>query len=213
MHTPIYNSMGAVFSLILTRLGLWHISSGESGYLAPQASGYFASGGSGNNANHIYTVSGGQIVYVQVSPTYSAGYTVNDTLTLNTGGGTGATVQVGSVLDVGTFTNNTLKAGDCNSLNSATGVVNGVQSFAPPHTPSATPPTDPIGSYFQTLPYGYQSPIPTVLNTSPTPQSSGWEQGFLNAEVNQQKGNWDENLSAHSVLNWIRPQFGMDNPP
>jgi hypothetical protein len=74
---------------------------------------------------------------------------------------------------------------------------------------SKTPPTDPIGTYFCNLPYGYSAPIPAPL----VGYSSGCEQGFMQAAGMQQKALWDKNLTAFAVLNWARPQFGILNPP
>jgi len=189
----------------------WHISSGGSGYVPPTQQ--FARGGAGSGINMLYAVVGGAVVYAQDYPGYGAGYSVNDTISLTAGGGSGASVTIASVLHAGTWTNNTLQVANCNNLQNANSVVNRIQSVAPPLMPMVTPPEDPIGAYFHSLPYGYAMPVPTVLNTSPFPQTSMWEQGYIDALSHQQKGNWDENLSAHSLLNWARPQFGMNNPP
>lgn len=138
------------------------------------------------------------------------GYQVGDILTVSaTHTGAAATARVSKVIN-NTMSGNTFKAADCTNLQSATGSggVGQPNSVPPPATPLANPPTDVIGDYFATLPYGYQYPIPPMLSGS----STGYEQGYMHQASLQQKANWDANLMAKSILDWARPQFGMVNP-
>lgn len=184
-------------------------------------------GGSGYSASKIVSLTGGsgtagQAIVVPgphgcgsscsiqaIYPYTGYGYTVGDVLTVSLSHTVNSTARVATVIN-NNLSNNTFKAADCNNLQSATGSGGTGQpnSVAPPNTPSASPPTDVIGSYFQSLAYGYQYTVPSML----VGQSTGYEQGYMHQASLQQKANWDTALMAKSILNWARPQFGMSNP-
>jgi len=204
-------AVGGVNNYIITL----SLVSGGSGYIAPYDER--SSGGSGSHGYFNVAVdASGAVVAAYPIQGYGYGYQVNDVLTFPSlrcastcTGGNAASVKLASVLNTTLLTNNTYQVSDCNNLQNA---ISGIQylpnSVAPPLNPNPTPPTDVIGGYFQSLEYGYQASVPTVL----IGQTTGWEQGFIAAASLQQKGNWDDSLTAHAVLNWARPQFGMRNP-
>ena len=197
----------------------YHISNPGSGYLAPynMVSGSTLTG-SGSGAKFDVTVNAnGHVVAVYPDPQgYGKNYSPGDHVGFNgLAGGSGAYITVGLVTGGAsslTFSNNTLQAANCNNLQNATGTVDGFQSVAPPLVPSASPPTDVIGQYFASLPYGYSEPIPTVLYRGAMAQTTGYEVAYSDYIQWQQKGNWDPKLMPHALLNWARPQFGMVNP-
>lgn len=210
--TYIVDTLGGFGSI-----GSGHVNNGGSGYLAPYSVAGTTVTGTGSNAFFLVTVSGGVVTKVYTIYGSGAGYAPGDLVGLTVGGASNARATIGSVVGPDTFSNNTLKLTDCNNLQSATSPVNGIPSVAPQLTPTATPTTDVIGGYWQTLAYAYQKTIPTSLTLSGTVghnanQTTTWEVGFTDALRNQQKGNWDSNLTATALLNWARPQFGMANP-
>lgn len=184
---------------------------GGSNYSANAA--YNITGGTGTNGKVIATPGphgcGASCSFQAVYGYQGYGYTVGDIVSIQATHVVQPTARVAAVIN-NTLSGNTFKAADCNNLQNATGSGGTGQpnSVPPPLTPSPTPPTDVIGSYFQSLAYGYQITVPTMLSGT----TSGYEQGYMHQAALQQKSNWDENLSAHSVLNWARPQFGMTNP-
>jgi len=163
---------------------------------------------------HVTINPGGQVVAVYQQDSSGYGYQVGDTIGFVSlsGSGSGAGATVATVVN-NTYSNNTYRAADCTAAGlNAGGDTPGhgqTASVAPPLAPlGSDPPTDVIGTYFESLPYGYQATVPAILSG----QTSTWEQGYISQASLQQKANWDTNLTAHAVLNWARPQFGMANP-
>jgi hypothetical protein len=201
------------------------VNLGGSNYVANTFT--YGSGGTGTGEDLFVSIgpfgcSGAACVVTAMYPAQSYGYgycaaagvglncTGTDTITVpGLSDTTPASAKVATVIN-NTFTNNTYKAADCNGLASANGNQFGYSEVASVIAPSAnpTPPTDVIGSYFASLAYGYQGTVPTILSG----QTSAYEQGFIAAASLQQKANWDTNLTAHALMNWARPQFGMANP-
>lgn len=222
-HIPYGTTVSSVTTTTVVMSG-----NADSAGVASGATIQFLNGGSGYSANTLVDLTGGggtggQAIVtpgphgcgancgIQAVYPYTAGYgyTAGDVVNVTIAHTIQPTATINTVT-TNTLSNNTFKAADCNNLQSATGSGGTGQpsSVAPPLTPSATPPTDVIGSYFQSLAYGYQVTVPTMLVGT----SSGYEQGYMHQASLQQKANWDTNLMAHAVLNWARPQFGMSNP-
>jgi hypothetical protein len=213
--------VGAGWSATVTAIGgadhyvaALSVTNGGSGYIAPYDE--FSRGGSGELGDFKVAVdASGAVVAAYPVQAYGYGYQVNDVLTFPSlpcaatcTGGDAASVKISSVLS-NTLTNNTYQASNCNKLQDATSDIKYLpNSVAPPITPNPMPPNDVIGGYFRSLEYGYQAGVPKIL----IGQTTNWEQGFIAAASLQQKGNWDSNLTAHAVLNWARPQFGLANP-
>lgn len=191
-----------------------NFANGGSGYYAPAQRSM--SGGHGTAlAANITVNSAGQVIAVYAQGNYGFGYEANDVVGVVQTGGSGATVSIASVV-TNVLSNNTYQAASCNNLQNGGDQLNYYQqpnSVAPPNTPSATPPTDVIGSYFTTsaatLAYGWSTTVPAVL----TGYSSGAEQAFFKDQALMQKANWDNNLTAPAVLRWAFPQFGLPIPP
>lgn len=209
-----------------------HISNPGSGYLAPWNTivGHTLTG-SGSSVEFTVTVnSSGQVVALYPDPQgYGTNYQPGDHVGIPAidGAGSGGYMVVGlvagglSALTGGyptlNLSNNTLQTSNCSNLQSATSVVDGFQSVAPPNVGNpnflTSPPTDVIGSYFASLPYGYTEPIPGIYYNGATAQTTGGEIAYSDYIGWQQKGNWDPNLMPHGVLSWAMPRFGMNNPP
>jgi hypothetical protein len=193
---------------------------GGSGYIEPY-NNIFPSGGPvhGTETNLQVAVDPIAGTVVAVYPWYSYGYGYVATPTpdvINIGGdspGSGGQFTVDSVAPTGISSNNTLSQAGCTQADLAAATAPIPNSTYPLYpsvarSVSANPPTDVIGAYWATLPYTYPGTIPAML----VGNSSANEQGYVNQLELQQKGNWDTNMTAHALLNWARPQFGLTNP-
>ena len=157
------------------------------------------SGGSGGTGTgmlwYISVNASGQLSAVypfpNISPTnpYSVGEIVGFT---GIKGGTLGSIAISTVV-TDTQISPTIQLANCNGLGPG----------------GSNPSTDLVGDYFASLAYGYGATVPAVL----TNYSSANEQGLVAAAQLQQKGNWDVNLDAHHVNNYVRTQLNMTNPP
>jgi len=128
------------------------------------------SGGSGTNLDSDVTVNSlGNVIAAYPLAGYGTGYTTSDVVSPVLTHTVAAQVPISSVVN-NVMTNNTYQEANCQNLQLGGDQLSYYQqpnSVAPAGDTnplfSKTPPTDPIGTYFCNLPYGYSAPIPAPL--------------------------------------------------